>query len=199
MLTHNVYQCMKPLSIAIALVVIIGIGAAVIAVTTVMRQSETGESMMESKSPEVMMEKDSTTDGDAMMPENDAMMASGTNTAMTGDAMMKDDQNMTAKGQYVEYSAAAVEAQQRAGNKVVLFFHAPWCPFCRSADAAFQSRTGDIPAGVAVFKADYDTNTELKRQYGVTYQHTFVQIDADERLVTKWNGGDIDMLKQQVK
>jgi hypothetical protein len=47
---------------------------------------------------------------------------------------------------------------------------------------------------VTVLKIDYDSNTQLKQKYGVTYQHTFVQIDNNESLVTKWNGGDIDNL-----
>ena len=83
--------------------------------------------------------------------------------------------------------------------KLVLFFHAPWCPFCKTADGEFQSRTSEIPAGVAVLKTDYDSNTSLKQKYGVTYQHTFVQVDDDENLVSKWNGGDIDNLKKYLK
>jgi thiol-disulfide isomerase/thioredoxin len=92
-----------------------------------------------------------------------------------------------------------VAAEQSSGNKVVLFFHAPWCPFCRAANTAFLQRADEIPSGVVVLKTDYDTNTELKRKYGVTYQHTFVQIDANGNQVSKWNGGDIDNLKKYLK
>ena len=116
------------------------------------------------------------------------------------DKMIKAEAGMMAKsGTYKDYSAATVEAEQKAGNKVVLFFHAPWCPFCKTADGEFQSRTSEIPAGVAVLKTDYDSNTSLKQKYGVTYQHTFVQVDDDENLVSKWNGGDIDNLKKYLK
>jgi hypothetical protein len=48
-------------------------------------------------------------------------------------------------------------------------------------------------------KTDYDSNNELKKKYGVTYQHTFVQIDSNGNMITKWNGGDIDTLKQNLK
>jgi thiol-disulfide isomerase/thioredoxin len=84
-------------------------------------------------------------------------------------------------------------------SKFVLFFHAPWCPFCKVADKAFLSRTNEIPAGVAIIKIDYDTHPNLKKLYGVTYQHTFVQVDVSGKQITKWNGGDIDNLKKYLK
>ena len=102
-------------------------------------------------------------------------------------------------GGYEEYSPAIVEAVQKTGNKVVLFFHAPWCPYCKAANTAFVNQESEIPSGVTVLKTDYDSNTELKKKYGVTYQHTFVQIDAQGNMVTKWNGGDIDSLKKNLK
>jgi thioredoxin 1 len=102
-------------------------------------------------------------------------------------------------GSYKEYSPETVTAEQQAGNKVVLFFHAPWCPFCKAADAAFKVSLDKIPAGVTVLKTDYDSNTELKKKYSVTYQHTFIQIDASGNMVSKWNGGDTEMLIKNIK
>ncbi|MEK7618560.1 MAG: thioredoxin family protein [Patescibacteria group bacterium] len=122
-----------------------------------------------------------------------------------GDAMVKEDSKITrggqkmTKGTYVEYSPAALAEASKNGGKAILFFYAPWCPFCKVADAAFTSRTGDIPAGVTVLKTSYDNEKELKTKYGVTYQHTFVQIDAQGNQITKWNGGDIDSLKTNLK
>lgn len=113
---------------------------------------------------------------------------------------MTDSERMTVQpGAYKDYSAETVKAEQNAGQKVVLFFHAPWCPFCREADTAFQSKLDQIPDGVTVLKTDYDSNRELKKQYGVTYQHTFVQIDSQGNQVTKWSGGDIDTLTANLK
>lgn len=106
---------------------------------------------------------------------------------------------MDKHGSYQDYSAATVKSEQAGGNKVVLFFHAAWCPFCKTADGAFINRASEIPAGVTILKTDYDSNTDLKKKYGVTYQHTFVQIDSDGNAVTKWNGGDIDNLKKYLK
>ncbi|MFZ5535712.1 MAG: thioredoxin domain-containing protein [Patescibacteria group bacterium] len=100
-------------------------------------------------------------------------------------------------GRYVPYSQPSFDAA--ADKKRVLFFHAQWCPTCRPADAAFQKEAARIPEGVVLFKTDYDTATELKKKYEVTYQHTFVQVDAYGNAVTKWNGGDLNELIAKVK
>ena len=100
-------------------------------------------------------------------------------------------------GRYIPYSQPSFEAA--ADKKRVLFFHAPWCPTCRPADAAFQKDSARIPEGVVLFKTDYDTATELKKKYGVTYQHTFVQVDANGNAVTMWNGGQLNELIAKVK
>jgi thiol-disulfide isomerase/thioredoxin len=118
---------------------------------------------------------------------------------MEKDTMVKTDAMMAKHGSYLDYSTQAVADAQKAGNKVVLFFHAAWCPYCKAADAAFKANLDKIPSGITVLKTDYDSNTELKTKYGVTYQHTFVQIDNNGNLVTKWVSGDIDLLKQSIK
>jgi thiol-disulfide isomerase/thioredoxin len=134
-------------------------------------------------------------------------MTADTKKSTTEDTTMDKDQSkgedqtsvMAKPGAYKDYSESAIKSEQEAGQKVVLFFHAPWCPFCKAANTAFLNNISQIPAGVTVLKTDYDSNTELKKKYGVTYQHTFVQIDNNGNLVTKWNGGDIDSLKQNLK
>ena len=46
---------------------------------------------------------------------------------------------------------------------------------------------------------NYDESRDLKRRYGVTYQHTFVVIDSDGDAVTKWNGGSVDDIVMKAK
>lgn len=135
-----------------------------------------------------------TTDGIVMTVDVSKMMMMKDET-MTN----KSDAMMASHGSYQDYSAATVASEQKAGHKVVLYFYAPWCPFCRVADADFKANGDKIPAGVTVFKTDYDSNTALKEKYGVNYQHTFVQIDASGNLVTKWVSGDTAMLVKQIK
>lgn len=90
---------------------------------------------------------------------------------------------------YVAYSKAAFDAL--SDKRRVLYFHAPWCPTCRPLDKSLSSNPNQIPDGVVLFKTDYDTETALKTKYGITYQHTFVEVDAAGNAVQTWNGGDV--------
>ena len=89
--------------------------------------------------------------------------------------------------------------EDNSDKKRVLFFHANWCPTCKAADADFNSNLSEIPGGVVVIKTDYDNEDELKEKYGITYQHTFVQVDENGDEVTKWNGGGTAELIANVK
>lgn len=90
-------------------------------------------------------------------------------------------------GSYEAYSADKI-ARAETGD-VVLFFHAPWCPSCRGLNSNIEANRDDIPASLTILKTDYDTETALKQKYGVTIQHTLVQVDKDGNLIKKWSGG----------
>jgi thiol:disulfide interchange protein len=158
------------------------------------------EEKMMTKDEMVMMEKEnmamSGEAGSDSGGEKDAMMKKDnpTPTASAQDAMM-----MKKEGAYKDYSSQTVASEQAAGQKVVLFFHASWCPTCKAADNAFKANTGKIPAGVTVLKTDYDNSKDLKTKHGITTQHTFVQIDNEGNMITKWVSGDVDMLIKNIK
>ncbi len=80
-----------------------------------------------------------------------------------------------ATGSYGPYSASVLAN----GRTKVLFFHAAWCPICRNADTQLTAWYQTHPFPISVYKVDYDTETELKQRYGVTYQHTYVLVDGD--------------------
>jgi hypothetical protein len=53
---------------------------------------------------------------------------------------------------------------------------------------------------VTILKTDYDKETELKKKYGVTYQHTLVQVDKSGNMIKKWSGGGtLDNLLSQIQ
>jgi thiol-disulfide isomerase/thioredoxin len=90
-------------------------------------------------------------------------------------------------GSYIDYAAYQQDpAKFAAGGDVVLFFNASWCPTCQAASANFSSQA--VPNGLTVVSVDYDDNTALRQQYGVTVQHTFVQVDASGAQLAKWSG-----------
>lgn len=100
--------------------------------------------------------------------------------------MMKDDEVVMQKGSYEAYAPEKIA--RAATGDVVLFFHASWCPSCRGLNADIEKNLETIPAQLSILKVDYDTETELKKKYGVTYQHTLVQVDKDGNLIKKWSG-----------
>ncbi len=92
-----------------------------------------------------------------------------------------------ARGTYEVYRPELLERADE--GVVVLFFHASWCPSCRGLSANIEANRDAIPAGLTILKLDYDREVELKKKYGVTYQHTLVQVDANGNLIKKWSGG----------
>lgn len=76
-------------------------------------------------------------------------------------------------GKYIEYSDAAYA---NAEGRRWLFFHAGWCPQCRALEQDIQQQ--GVPDGVTILKVNYDTETDLKKKYGVTLQTTVVEVDA---------------------
>jgi thiol-disulfide isomerase/thioredoxin len=126
------------------------------------------EAMMEKTEDDAMMEKD--------MIQDEAMMKD--------EAMMeKTEDTMMAKGSYAAYSTDMLGKTENT----VVFFHANWCPSCRAANSGISS--GVVPENLTILKADYDSETELKKKYGVTTQHTFVLVDAQGEMIKKWVGG----------
>ena len=152
-----------------------------------------------------------TSSNSAMMPKEE-MMAASPSPVSTDAAMMKDekmmeapsDSNMMKKStQYLMYEDGVLEANSTARR--ILFFYASWCPNCRPVDAELTKRVAELPEGVVVIRVNYnDPETDaaekaLASKYGVTYQHTFVEIDGSGEKVQTWNGGSVDMLLSKVK
>lgn len=71
------------------------------------------------------------------------------------------------------------------GEKSVLFFHASWCPMCQDKDKKLTELYESSKVPVKTYKVDFDTSTDLKQQYGITMQDTFVLIDGSGEVVKK--------------
>lgn len=103
----------------------------------------------------------------------------------------------TALTRYLPYTPAAFDAAK--GMQRVLFFHATWCPSCRATDADIVKNLARIPANVVIFRTDYDTQAALKKQYGITSQHTFVLVDGSGKALKKWAGGKLSTIITQTQ
>ena len=100
----------------------------------------------------------------------------------------KDESSQAAPqpGAYVEWSDYDADPAAYSDSSVVLFFHASWCPDCQATDESLVS--DGVPDGLTVVKVDFDDSTDLRQQYGVTIQHTFVLVEPDGNQLKKWTG-----------
>ena len=91
-------------------------------------------------------------------------------------------------GAYISLAEYQASKNSYAASKVVLFFNATWCSTCKRARNNLEADLSAIPADLAIVLVDFDSETDLKRQYGVTLQHTFVQINSGGSELAKWSG-----------
>jgi len=155
---------------------------------------EEGEVMEKMEKEDAMMKKDGDSmekmekhEGDSMekMEKEDVMMKKE-------DVMQKAEETeeapvSQAPGSFRAYSSSAVAA---AEGDVVIGFFADWCPSCRALKSDINSDLSAIPSGLTILDANYDSEKDLKKKYGVTTQHTLVQVDLSGNKVQSWRGGN---------
>jgi len=133
------------------------------------------------------------------MIKKDTVMKKGDSAMMKDDAMMKKDIMIAEAGSYESFDTSKI-AMASATHDIVLFFKASWCPSCRAVDADIKANSKNIPSNLTILEVDYDKSAFLKQKYGVTYQHTFVKVDAQGNLIKKWSGSPtLSALVSQVK
>lgn len=154
---------------------------------------------MQAKEDAAMEKKDDSSADSTSFHSNDASSERAPQAGSEQDKMMKKD----SASRYVEYSKAVLD--QAADKRRALYFYASWCPICRPANEDFKKNSSKIPEDMVVVRVNYndpDTDQEekdLAKKYGITYQHTFVQIDAQGNELTRWSGGQTDELLANIK
>jgi thiol-disulfide isomerase/thioredoxin len=68
---------------------------------------------------------------------------------------------------------------------VILFFTAAWCPSCVEAEDAIEGKKSYIPPHTALMTVDFDKE-ELREQYNVERQHTFILLDSEGNEIKRW-------------
>jgi len=114
---------------------------------------------------------------------------------MNDEVFVSDESNVigeenivSERGFYGDYSEDKLALAEE--GDVVLFFQASWCPSCRVLDRDIQANLDQLPEDLAILRLDYDTEIDMRRKYGVTTQHTLVQVDAEGNEIKKWSGGN---------
>jgi thiol-disulfide isomerase/thioredoxin len=108
------------------------------------------------------------------------------------------EQLNTMQGALREYTSPADLANITGTN--ILFFKASWCPTCTALYDSLDAERSRIPKGVTIWVVDYDTNKDMRIKYGVTTQHTLVQIDTELEKIHLWRGGfSLDEVMSNIK
>ena len=120
--------------------------------------------------------------------ESSNTAANNTNTANNSN---QNDNNITTKvvtaeSGFIDYDESKLTNAQY--GRVVLFFHASWCPSCRGLEKDIINNKNNIPADLLIMKVDYDSSTDLKKKYKVVQQHTLVQVDSKGELIKSNQG-----------
>ncbi len=136
---------------------------------------------MDEKEDDAMMEDEDKMEDDAMMEDEGA--------AMKDEAAMEDK-----TATYTGY----VDGVIGNGQESVIFFHADWCPTCVSEDAKLVEKAANNGLNRNVYKVDYDSNTELRQQLGVTSQSTFVLINDAGEVVESVTFPSAEQLEEMV-
>ncbi len=126
------------------------------------------------------------------------LMLVGAGCASATSQSSSNHGSSSADSSYVDYSPTVLHTVQSEGD-ALLFFHAAWCPTCRSAELDILQNGDLLPEDLTIVKVDYDSERDLKRQYNVTRQHTFVQVDSAGNEVKKWIGGSVALINQQIE
>lgn len=104
-----------------------------------------------------------------------------------------------AAGDYIPYGSFATSGDKYSESRVVLFFNAMWCSTCQQARENIEASLGEIPEDLVIVVVDFDSSIELRKKYGVTVQHTFIEIDSAGEPLGKWSGSvTVDQIVDQL-
>lgn len=110
-----------------------------------------------------------------------------------------------ASSAYVPFTQAAYDAAKASGQPTMLYFYATWCPICARQEPIIVDlfQGGEIADyGITALRVNFnDPDTDaaeraLAEQFGISYQHTFVLLDANGAVKAKFTG---HQTKEQLK
>lgn len=103
------------------------------------------------------------------------------------------------RAQLVQYTSNTDLKALAANGKTVVFFFATWCPNCILTLTELKEKWNEISPDITLVIADYDQETALKAEYGVTYQDSFVLLDKNAKSAKLWNAGGVVGLNENTR
>jgi len=126
------------------------------------------------------------TSGSTMMK---AEGSSSDSSMMKAESVVVAGYELAGLGPNVVAFSDEKEAWALAKTKtVVYFFAAGWCPTCQATYRDLKANFSSLPGSLVLVFVDYDSAKDLKKKYGVTYQHTFVSIGPKGEKKKTWSG-----------
>lgn len=122
---------------------------------------------------------------------NTSEIDNGVVSEETMDNEVQKQESPSTHGSYVELSDYNSDSAKYADTKKIYFFHASWCPICQAIEKEINNDITKLPEGVTLIKTDFDSNTELRKKYGVTTQYTFVQVDENGNETKQWSASSL--------
>jgi len=153
----------------------------------------------DSKAGDSMMKKEDTKAEDSMMKKEDSKAE---DSMMVKDSTTKDPSafDISGLGSNIVAYAGKEDLMKRTGmgGTTVLYFAATWCPTCQATYKDIKMNASKLPADVTLVFVNYDKEADLKKEFGVASQHTFVQLDAKSMKKNVWVGSStvMDILKK---
>lgn len=167
--------------IIIAIVVIILITTGVV-VTGLLNNNDTTQNASTASTTTKSNTTDSTTETneEKKVVKNETPITSST----ISETNVNSDTLTQIEGKYVDYKPELLANADQ--GPVVLFFHANWCPTCRAMDRDINNNGESFKkSGITLLKVDFDTATDLKKQYNITSQSSFVKVDRNGKELKK--------------
>lgn len=91
---------------------------------------------------------------------------------------------------YLEFNLEDYQNAQREGKIIILNFYANWCPICRAEAPEWQNAFNELnDENIVGFRINFndsdtdDSEKNVAKQFGVTYQHTKVILQSDKKLL----------------
>jgi thiol-disulfide isomerase/thioredoxin len=109
------------------------------------------------------------------------------------------EQPQARPGRYISLGEFNAQKSNYSTDKNIYFFHASWCPVCKSIDKEINADLSRLPKNTNIIKVDYDNADDLRKKYGVTQQYTFVQFDNNDSKIAKWNATNLNAVISGIK
>lgn len=100
--------------------------------------------------------------------------------------------------QYLAYSDSLYDSLL-GKEPFALFFHASWCETCVGLEKQINNDLTNFPDGTKILKTNFDTETDLRKTYGITLQSNIVVIDKNGDPTVTLLAPNNNVLKQAIE